>query len=359
MDDENIEKHMRCDTPSLARCFPDIAFVDIQEPLLRRMAYTVVALHIAAHNCDFYITKYQSKALEQLQNLVTQYATGIRRLEEEEKEAMASGAQQMSTKERARKVTIRLQSAANRCHWFSSTELAVFVLTEGTCWQSHNEVPMFISKYIFMLNECRRLLEDRTPGLLEAARVDINAWEFQPDTGMPLPAAPPREQATDPASDSDMLPPAASATREATDSTKNTAMPLPAAPPKEQATDAASHSGVLPPAASATRQATDTSKDNDTPPPVAPPREEATDAASDDSELPPAAPSEAGSDTDPASFAASDDEFAATDQHHNDLDRESDHEGEAQACLPEKSDDAPVKINQEQEDDEGEKHLIS
>ena len=113
---DDIEKLVKCDEGSLARCFPDIPFKDISKHFVRRMAYSVVALHVAAHNCDYYILKYQCKSLEQLQNLVTQYATGIRRLEEEEKEAQAAGAEPMTAKQRARKITIRLQSAANRCH---------------------------------------------------------------------------------------------------------------------------------------------------------------------------------------------------------------------------------------------------
>ena len=48
-------------------------------PLLRRCFHSLVAMYQAAHNCDYYITKYASKALEQLQNLVTQYAVGVRR----------------------------------------------------------------------------------------------------------------------------------------------------------------------------------------------------------------------------------------------------------------------------------------
>ena len=77
---DNIEKHIKCDEASLARCFPDIPFKDISHAAVRRMAYSVVALHVAAHNCDYYIVKYQCKSLEQLQNLITQYAIGIQRL---------------------------------------------------------------------------------------------------------------------------------------------------------------------------------------------------------------------------------------------------------------------------------------
>ena len=85
----------------------------------------------------------------------------------------------MTTKQRARKVTIRLQTAANRCHWFSSTELAVYLLTGDTCWMSHNEVPVFTSKLIFMMHECCRLMEDRSPGLLQAAHASMDTMEFE------------------------------------------------------------------------------------------------------------------------------------------------------------------------------------
>ena len=80
--DENVQLH--ADVDSLSRCFTDIPFVGLSLPLVRRMAYSVVALHVASHNCDYYITKYATKPLEQLQNLVTQYAVGLRRLEVEE-----------------------------------------------------------------------------------------------------------------------------------------------------------------------------------------------------------------------------------------------------------------------------------
>ena len=176
---DNIEKHVKCDAASLARCFPDIRFKDISQAAARRMAYSVLALHVAAHNCDYYIVKYQCKSLEQLQNLVTQYAIGIQRLEAEEKDALASGAEPWTTKQRARKVTIKLQSAANRCHWFSSTELAVYLRTGGTCWMSHEEVPVFLSKIIYMMHACHRLVEDRSPGLLEAADIKMDVMEFR------------------------------------------------------------------------------------------------------------------------------------------------------------------------------------
>ena len=49
---------------SLARCLPDIPFKDIRQAAVRRMAYSVPALHAAAHYCDYYIVEYQCKSLE-------------------------------------------------------------------------------------------------------------------------------------------------------------------------------------------------------------------------------------------------------------------------------------------------------
>ena len=63
----------------------------LNKPLLRSFAYSMITLHVAAHSCDYYITKYQAKPMEQLQNVVTQFALGIRRLELEEAESTPNG----------------------------------------------------------------------------------------------------------------------------------------------------------------------------------------------------------------------------------------------------------------------------
>ena len=51
---------------------------------MRRAAHSMLAMWQAARNTDYYITKYGTKALEQLQNLIAQFAQGLRRLEVEE-----------------------------------------------------------------------------------------------------------------------------------------------------------------------------------------------------------------------------------------------------------------------------------
>ena len=99
---------------------------------------------------------------------MTQYALGIRRLELEEEQEETSlftaidGSDQVDkhkdVKLRARRILLRLQHAANRSKWISSTECALFVHTEQQHWASHNEVPMFLSRALFQISECKRIL---------------------------------------------------------------------------------------------------------------------------------------------------------------------------------------------------------
>ena len=111
--------------------------------------------------------------MEQLQNLVTQYALGLRRLEQEEEEAeeqrKAAGEQvgdlvedAAARKSRARRVLLRLQNSADRSKWISSTEAALYVHTEQQHWSSHNEVPLFSSRPFFLMCECKRHLASGT-----------------------------------------------------------------------------------------------------------------------------------------------------------------------------------------------------
>ena len=129
---------------------------------------SIVALRVGAAIVDYYITKYAAKPMEQLQNLTTQYALGMRRLEEKEQQEQAQRVQagevtQLANgkdelKRRSWRVLVTLQHAANRAKMISSTECALFVHTEQQHWTSHNEVPVFISRPIYMASECQRLL---------------------------------------------------------------------------------------------------------------------------------------------------------------------------------------------------------
>ena len=112
----------------------------------------------------FYITKYQGKPMESLTPLFLAMTDGIHRLEkqeQQEQEAAAvarqaaeaeAGVEQSAPKRcrsqeeiqrRARRVTIRLASMANRCFWLSAAEVVVRILTDGDCLQSHNNLHIF------------------------------------------------------------------------------------------------------------------------------------------------------------------------------------------------------------------------
>ena len=58
---------------------------------MREAAHPMLAMWQAAHNTDDYITKYGTKALEQLQNLIAQFALGLRRLEVQEQQEREAG----------------------------------------------------------------------------------------------------------------------------------------------------------------------------------------------------------------------------------------------------------------------------
>ena len=104
----------------------------------------------------------------EVQNLVTQYAQGLRRLELEEAEENRIARETQSScvsakksyKARARRIMLRLQYAANRSKWISSPEAALYVHTEQQHWTSHNEVPMFPSRPLYQISGNPVILND-------------------------------------------------------------------------------------------------------------------------------------------------------------------------------------------------------
>ncbi len=109
-----LDQLFRCDVEQLTACFRSMKAAIQAYSSVRRMAMSVIALHVAAAIIDYYITKYAAKSMEQLQKLVTQYALGLRRLELEE--ADADNTAEVTAQARGRRVLLRLQYAPNvRC----------------------------------------------------------------------------------------------------------------------------------------------------------------------------------------------------------------------------------------------------
>ena len=173
---DNTEEIFRCDVSQLAACSRMLTFKMLEHTAMKRMALSIVALHVSANIVDYYITKYLAKPMEQLQNLITQYALGLRRLEDEE------AADQQATKTdpqvRARRVTIRLPMAANRSSWISATEAALFVHCGEGHFITHKEVPVFLSRVWYLMHECQRMLQGSRGTVLNAATVPITTLDY-------------------------------------------------------------------------------------------------------------------------------------------------------------------------------------
>lgn len=128
------------------------------------------AVFRAAHCCDFYITKYLSKPMQNVQPVMSQMAAGIRRLEQEylqEEQARLDGSDAQQQKksrsfapivQRARRTCLRLAASANRCFWLSSCEIMVTLLTGGNMFQTHTANNLFTKQILWKMMSCKREL---------------------------------------------------------------------------------------------------------------------------------------------------------------------------------------------------------
>ena len=128
-------------------------------------------MHQAAHNCDYCITKYQGKPVEQLQALFVHIAVGLRRLEAD---LSAEQPEAPSAAGRARRTTLRLATAANRCPWCSVCELACYITTGDLARNTHVPISIFLSRPMYMLQECRRVLQLGDQMLLGGPDVELD-----------------------------------------------------------------------------------------------------------------------------------------------------------------------------------------
>ena len=127
---------------------------------------------------DFYITKYQGKQMESLTPLFKSLTQGIHRLESEEAEeekaaeeakknaladgeSVSSGTADKKRKtveeiaSRCRRLTIRLNSMANRCFWLSAAEILIHVYADGDCLQSHKNITLFTKQIQWACQQCK------------------------------------------------------------------------------------------------------------------------------------------------------------------------------------------------------------
>ena len=143
---------------------------------MRHAAHSMLAMWQAAHNTYYYITKYGTNALEQLQNLIGQFALGLRRLELEEQQEREAGdgavlANPQDYKRRARRVTLRLAMAANRSTWVSCCEMALFIHTTAHVRKTYFPRDIYLSRIAFMAHPGKRLQNSGEAFLLEASEL--------------------------------------------------------------------------------------------------------------------------------------------------------------------------------------------
>ena len=126
------------------------------------------------HSKDYYITKYGTKALEQLQNLIAQFAMSLRRLELEEQQERDAGdaavlANPQDYKRKARRVILRLAMAANRATWASCCEMALFIRTQAHARKTNFPRDIYLSRLAYLCHTSLRLLNSTDSFLLEAS----------------------------------------------------------------------------------------------------------------------------------------------------------------------------------------------
>ena len=139
---------------------------------------SVAAAARAAHCVDFYHHQIQQQETSVLQSVDVPAGHVFNNLEaEEQKERQAQVAASdqdcrlsaaVDPKRRARRVLFRICHAANRSFWLSCTELYVILVTGGAGWQTHMEKVLFLAKVVFMAQQTKRVLTNKSQRSLPA-----------------------------------------------------------------------------------------------------------------------------------------------------------------------------------------------
>lgn len=133
---------------------------------LRTIWSSVVAAYRAAHNCDYYITKYQAKMCQTLLPIMQQMYTSMKRWQQEmEQEKSAEKKPRLSVHEKARKTALKLASAANRCYWHSFSEIYLMVQIGDDYYATHVMVTLFTRRLLYMMEQMKRVAEQRAPAV--------------------------------------------------------------------------------------------------------------------------------------------------------------------------------------------------
>ena len=109
---------------------------------------------------DFYATKYLAKPQQWLTSALGPLIAGFKRIEDEQKQAE----EPLSVKATALRKVRAAIFAANRSVWISSCEACLFLETGGSAVLSHLDVAVHGRKGLFMMSECKRILNRQVAG---------------------------------------------------------------------------------------------------------------------------------------------------------------------------------------------------
>ena len=115
------------------------------------------------------MTKYRTKAQQLLSSALGPLLQGLRRLEAEE----VVLEEKRGMREKASNKLRRLMFSANKFHWYSAAELAIFVLTGGHCVYTHFDKVLFTARPQFMFQECKRFLNGEANAAACVDSVDL------------------------------------------------------------------------------------------------------------------------------------------------------------------------------------------
>jgi len=114
----------------------------------------------SSHVADFYATKYLAKPQQWLASVLGPLIAGFRRVEEKKEQAQ----EQLSTKAQALRNVRTAIFAANRSVWISCCEACLFLQTESSAVLSHRDAVVHGRKGLFMMHECKRILNKEVTG---------------------------------------------------------------------------------------------------------------------------------------------------------------------------------------------------
>ena len=129
---------------------------DIARELLSSFAIAARSSHVA----DFYATKYLAKPQQWLANVLGPLIAGFRRVEAKKEAAQ----EQPSIRAQALRNVRTAIFAANRSVWISCCEACLYLQTGSSAVQSHPDVVILGRKALFMMHECKRILNGDVAG---------------------------------------------------------------------------------------------------------------------------------------------------------------------------------------------------